>query len=125
MHRSSELSERNLTVAQVELGVDVAHEDIADDPEVGTDILAHNTADALRRAGGDLAEAESVRRDGELLAAEGDADVGRAVARVGVVAVANACAGRLGARHRLVELGGVGGRGNDERSTATMELECI
>jgi hypothetical protein len=121
VHYSSELSERNLTVAQVELGVDVVHEDVADDPEVGTDILAHDPADALRRAGGDLPEAEGVRRDGELLAAEGEADVQRAVARVRVVAAADACA----ARHRFVELGGVGGRGNDERGTATLRLERI
>jgi hypothetical protein len=115
VHYSSELSKRDLTVAQVELGVDVAHEDVADDPEVGTDILAHDPADALRRAGGDMPEAEGVRRDGELLAAEGEADVRRAVARVRVVAAADACA----ARHRFVELGGVGGRGNDERGAAT------
>jgi hypothetical protein len=119
VHYSSELRERNLAVAKVELGVDVAHEDVADDPEVGTNVLAHNPADALQRAGGDPAEAEGVRRDSELLAAEGEADAGRAVTRVGVVAVADACA----ARHGLVELGGVGSRGNDERSTATNRLE--
>jgi hypothetical protein len=112
--RSSELSERNLTLAQVELGVHVPHEHVAHDPEVRTDILAHDPAHALRRAGGDLAEAECVRGDGEVLAAKSEADAGRAVAWVGVVAVARAGA----ARYRLVELGGVGGGGDDERRAA-------
>jgi hypothetical protein len=114
MGRSSERSERNLTLAQVELGVHVPHEHVAHDPEVRTHILAHDPAHALRRPGGDPAEAECVRRDGEVLAAEGEADARRAVARVGVVAVARACT----AGHGLVELGGVGGGGDDERSAA-------
>jgi hypothetical protein len=114
MHGSSELSERNLTLAQVELGVYVPHEHVAHDPEVRTDILAHDPAHALRRAGGDPAEAERVRGDGEVLAAEGEADAGRTIARVGVVAVAYAGA----AGHGLVELGGVGGGGDDERGAA-------
>jgi hypothetical protein len=112
--RSSELSERNLTLAQVELAVHVPHEHVAHDPEVRTHILAHDPAHALRRAGEDLAEVERVRGDGELLAAEGEVDAGWAVARVGVVAAARAGA----ARHGLVELGGVGGGGDDERRTA-------
>jgi hypothetical protein len=114
MDRSSELGERNLTLAQVELGVHVPHEHVAHDPEVRTHVLAHHPAHALRRAGGDPAEAKRVRRDGERLATEGDADAGRAVGRVGVVAVA--CAGA--ARYGLVELGGVGGGGDDERRAA-------
>jgi hypothetical protein len=76
VHHSSELSERDLTPAQVELGVHVPHEHVPDDPEVRADVLAHDPADALRRAGRDPAEAERRRRDREHLAAKGEADAG-------------------------------------------------
>lgn len=97
---SREGREADLAIVDVENGVHVLHEDVAasetksagvkaedehgnipDNPEALASGRGSNTANAVRTAGFCGAEAESVRRDIEALAAEFQADLGDRAAR--------------------------------------------
>ena len=92
---SSELGESDALLSCIEDGVDVAHEDIAEDPGSCGDVISIqvvyksperrtkrgrlDTTEAVLRMRRDLAEREDILRDDDIHIANGDVDLGDVV----------------------------------------------
>jgi hypothetical protein len=105
---SCKRSEADLRVAVVEDSVDVAHEHITNDPEVGG-AITYNATDAARGSFRRLTEVERIGGHRELLATEREGDTGWSTrAGEGVETGTEGAARILSPRDRSVEFGDVG-----------------